>query len=234
MSFFSRFSSSNPESAERRFYKDQAETVERVFREDIKTLRELFPLGAYSLKDQDYSDPKDIYLDKIGLNAISHTEEIGVEQFPLLVNILKEGREEVSYRRFERKSEGSTKTTILATEDRFSGKTVRLLTNDIDLLKSISATHFSPPPPWIAWYELGPTGLLARQGDAEFWFDHVWDRFWNNLNPEEKKSYLSDWRMKTKSYISDEEWNEWISFIEVREPGYWERNKEESRGERND
>ncbi|MBN3790637.1 hypothetical protein [Burkholderia sp. Ac-20353] len=222
MSFFSRFSPSNPENMEKRYRKDQVKTVERVFSEDIKTLREWFPVGEYNLKDADYQDPQDMILVEIGVNAIVHTEEVLVEQFPLLVNLIKEGREEVAVRSFERKSGGLTYRAIFATEDRFSGKTARILTNDIELLKSIANCDFRPPPPWIVWYELGPSSSIERQGDPDYWFNYVWDRFWDKLSLEEQAKYVADWREKTKSYISDKDWDDWVFLMRMRDPKYRE------------
>lgn len=222
MSFFSWFSPSNPENAEKRYYKGQAKTVERVFGKELVVLRELFPMGAYDLKDTDYQDPQDKYLIEIGVNAIVHTEEIAAEQFPLLVHILKSGREEVAFRNFERKAGGLTYRAILASEDRFSGKTTRILTNDIDLLKSIEKAHFHPHPPWIVWYELGPNSSIERQGDPDYWFSYAWDRFWNKLSLDEQAKFVADWRKKTESYISDKDWDDWIFLMRMRDPKYRE------------
>ncbi|BCM12954.1 hypothetical protein MAFF241648_21440 [Ralstonia solanacearum] len=223
MSLLSRFSPSNPENMEKRYYKEQAQAVERVFGIGVNELRQMFPMDGYNLKDVGSSDPQDKYLDKLGVNAVVHTEELSIEQFPLLVNILKSGREETTFRHFVRKAPGLNAHTILATEDRFSGKTVRLITNDVELLKTISAARFSPPPPWVAWYELGAVGAAARQGDAEFWYGYVWDRFWNKLSLEEQALYLENWREKTEAYISNEDWSDWVSFVRRRDPKYRER-----------
>ncbi len=50
MSFFSRFSYSNPEKSRRMYHKGQVEYVERVFKKRIKDLRKLFPMETYDLK----------------------------------------------------------------------------------------------------------------------------------------------------------------------------------------
>lgn len=220
VSIFSKFSYFDPDPAHRRNLNAQIESVERVFGEKIQVLRKLFPLGEYELDETDYQDPQDKSLIDIGVNALVHTEEMSCEQFPLLIHLLKRGREEVRFRHFERKWGGITCLAMLATEDRFSGKTARILTNDIELLKSIASARFHPLPPWIVWYELGPSSAIERQGDPDFWFSYVWDRFWNNLSLPVQARYVADWRERTRSYITDEEWEEWVFLVRMRDPKY--------------
>lgn len=66
MSLLSRFSPSNPENMEKRYYKEQAQAVERVFGIGVNELRQMFPMDGYNLKDVGSSDPQDKYLDKLG------------------------------------------------------------------------------------------------------------------------------------------------------------------------
>jgi len=219
VSFFSRFSASSPERMEKRYYKEQAEAIERVFGKSVDALCKLFPMTEPNLRDIGSSDPQDKYLDKLGVNALVHTEEIAIEQFPLMMSLLSKGREEVSLGQFQRHADAQVKTTLLATEDRFSGKTVRLLTNDIELLKSIAQANFSPPPPWVVWHELGPDSAIERQGNVDFWYRYVWDKFWNRLSLDEQGIYLAEWREKTK-HISDSEWNDWVMLVRMRDPKY--------------
>lgn len=207
--------------------RDRLKAIPYTFGTSIEELRELFSKPADEIQ---LPYPKAEHFGSFGLEAFFIFLNIDINAFPACFNLIKQGKNEVSKNHFE--AEG--KHTFLNISEEFCGRNVRLLTNDIDLIQTISKRRFGPPPPWIVWYELGPTGVLARQGNAEFWFAHVWDPFWNNLNSEERTSYLADWRARTKSYLSDEELDEWASWMEVREPGYWERNKEDNDGERND
>jgi len=207
---------------ERRYYKEQAEAIERVFGKSVEALRKLFPMAEPRLRDIGSSDSQDKFLDKLDVNALVHTEEVSPEQFPLMMSLLNKGREEVSLGQFERSTGGQLKRSLLATEDRFSGKTVRLLTNDIELLNSIVEAKFSPPPPWVVWLELGPASAVARQGDAEYWYDFVWDKFWNKLSLAEQEQYVVQWREKTKPNISEADWNDWVLMVRMRDPKYRE------------
>ncbi len=221
MSFFSRFSPSNPKNMERRYYKEQAEALERVFGKSIDVLRKLFPMVEPILRDIGSSDPQDKFLDKLEVNALVHTEEISAEQFPLMMSLLNKGHDEVSLGQFESKTGGQVKRTLLATEDRFSGKTVRLLTNDIELLNSITEAQFTPPPPWVVWLEAGPASAVERQGDIEYWYSYVWDKFWNKLSLSEQEKYLAQWREKAK-HISEADWHDWVLMVRMRDPKYRE------------
>lgn len=223
MSFFSRFSFSSPENIEKRYYKDQIHVVERVFGTHISVLRNLFPMGANHLQDSCVTLDQDMDLTPIGINALVRTELMCTEQFPLMVNLLRDGRKESAFRHFERDDDGRKLHTLLATEQRYSGIMVRLLTNDVVLLKAIAAQPFSPPPPWVAWYEEGPTCVLERQGDLEYWLSYVWDKFWLKLSESTQEQYIADWRVKTESYISDVDWEEWIFLMRMRDPRYRDR-----------
>ncbi|WP_423380806.1 hypothetical protein [Burkholderia sp. LMG 32019] len=216
MSFFSRFSPSNPENMERRFFKEQAEALEGGVGKSMTELRQLFHVDVIAPAEAICFGSKNKSLEKNGLNAVIHTEEISFEQFPLMVNILKNGRVETSFRLFERSSHGVRRVTMLATEDRFAGKTVRLLTNDVELLRAVAAARFGPPPPWIVWYELGPFQPYT-QGDSEYWKNYIWDPYWGSLGVEEKDKFISDWREKTKPYILDEEWVDWVYSVRGRD-----------------
>lgn len=222
MSFFSKFSPSAREDKEEQFYKDQAKTVERYFSEDIKNLKEWFDFGKVNLEDASYPDRQDVNLSKIGVNALVHTEEVMIEQFPLLVTLIKKGREEVAFCHYIRHAGDITYRTIFATEDRFGGRATRILTNDLELLKAIADSRFRPPPPWLVWFQLGPNCSIERQGDTEFWFSYIWDRFWTRLGLEDQAKYVADWREQTRSYISDKDWDDWVFLMRMRDPKYRE------------
>lgn len=226
MALFSSFSYRSPERVERRFRKGQVKALEEVFERDIESIRKLFPLEDIGLRGTVSTELPGKSLCEIGVNALVHTIEISMEQFPLLVRLLSDGRKELRFREFERESGGLIYRTIMTTEDRFSGNTVRLLTNDVELLRAISRMGFGPPPPWIAWYELGPY-RAPTQGNFEYWFSYVWGPFWESLSLEEQDKFFEDWRPRTRAYISDEDWEQgWVYLVRMRDPRFRAREQQ--------
>lgn len=180
----------------------------------LDELRELFskPLDKIEL-----TYPKSEHFGKVGLQALFVFMNVDTNTFPSLFNLIKQKRNEVSHNHFE----ADGKHTFLNISEEFCGRNVRLLTNDIDLIQAISERRFGPPPPWIVWYELGPFRPYT-QGNPEHWDNYIWSPYWENLNPEERTKFIADWREKTKSYISDEEWSDWVYSVRKRDKEHWE------------
>ncbi|PRD87839.1 hypothetical protein C6P88_28095, partial [Burkholderia contaminans] len=151
------------------------------------------------------------------LNAGGRSVE--VEQFPVYANLVDTGRERVGPCQFER--DGSLHT-FFSSVDRYSGKQVSLLTNDAELVRSVSASRFNPPPPWLAWYELGPL-ICNLQGEAQYWYENVWDRYWESLGLAEQDVFIQRQRSSTDFYLSGKEWAEWLEAVRTRDARYRKR-----------
>ena len=135
--------------------------------------------------------------------------------FPRYLNIIREDRKEVAWRHYERDG----LHTLVTNDEQLSGKNVRLLTNDVDLLRKLASSGFYPPCPWIAFYELGSLAH-ATQGDAEYWYHNIWDPFWESLSLDEQSVFLDKKRAETLDYLTDEEWADWVEGIRWRDPRY--------------
>ncbi|UVE54124.1 hypothetical protein [Burkholderia sp. EMB26] len=97
-----------------------------------------------------------------------------------------------------------------------------MLTSDAELVRSVSASRFNPPPPWLAWYALGPL-IFNLQGDAQYWYENVWDRYWESLGLAEQDVFIQRWRASTNFYLSEKEWAEWLEAIRTRDARYRKR-----------
>lgn len=121
---------------------------------------------------------------------------------------------------------GGSIHTFFSSADHYSGKTVSLLTNDVELICSVSAFEFNPPLPWLAWYELGSL-IYTLQGDAQYWYENVWDRYWESLSLTEQDAIIEERRSSTNAYLSEEEWEEWLEAVRTRDARYREWLKRE-------
>ena len=151
------------------------------------------------------------------------TQDVEVEQFPVYVNLVAAGRVRVGPRQFAR--DGAIHA-FFSCVDRYSGKQVSLLTNDVKLVRSVSAAGFNPPPPWLAWYECGSL-IYNLQGDAQYWYENVWDRYWDSLILTEQDAFMDGRRSSANAYLSEAEWAEWIDAIRTRDSRYRERLRNE-------
>jgi len=153
--------------------------------------------------------------------AFGLVHHVQPDQFPALLNRVRQGRQEVGYFHFVREVDGQSLNTILSPTWRLSGRDVRLLSNDIELIATLSAQGFHPPPPWITLYEFGPV-LHISQGDLHFWLNHVWDPFWESLGLDEQTGFLQEGKKETAAYIPDEDWKLWVESIRMRDARFRE------------
>ncbi|WP_143134786.1 hypothetical protein [Burkholderia ubonensis] len=191
--------------------------VVRLFNTSLDALRKTFantPITLQSTPLPNY--PEAVWMGHIGINAFGMTQDIEVEQFPVYFNLVATGNARVGRRRLG--CSGATHTFFSST-DRFSGKTVSLLTSDVELIRAVSAEKFNPPPPWIAWYELGSL-IHNLQGDAQYWYENVWDRYWESLSLIEQDAFIEARRLSTNSYLTAEQWEDWVESIRMRDKRY--------------
>lgn len=205
--------------------KRRLEALPHVFGVSSSSLQEVFGTGASKDLRAESSPnryPSNEHLGDLDLNAILQCQNVEINQFPLYVKVIESGRDEVAPRHYERDG----LHTYFSYDDEFGGRNMRLLTNDVALLKEIAASTFHPPPPWVAWHELGPY-RPPTQGDPEYWFCHIWDPFWESLRLEEQDKFFQEWRSTTRAYISDEDWEEgWIYLVRMRDPRFRAREQQ--------
>ncbi|KAB8037857.1 hypothetical protein GCL60_11830 [Silvanigrella paludirubra] len=72
----------------------------------------------------------------------------------------------------------------------FRGIVVNLITNNNLFIQDLDNSLLQPPPPWIVYPNEDPRGLGSLQGEIDYWFDSIWNPFWNSLSLEEKKNYF--------------------------------------------
>lgn len=213
--------------ASRELFEQQQVAIEQLFDADLTYLRETFAGTSTALRSESFPDyPGAVWGGDLGVKAFCVTQDVEVEQFPVYVNLVAAGRKRVGPRQFVR---DATQHTFFSSVDRFSGKQVSLLTNDVELVRSISASGFNPPPPWLAWYELGPL-IYNLQGDAQYWYENVWDRYWESLGLTEQDAFIDRRRPPTSAYLSGEQWAEWLDAIRTRDVRYRERLRTGSDG----
>ncbi|KVN26757.1 hypothetical protein WT11_30245 [Burkholderia stagnalis] len=206
--------------ASRELFEERKSAIERLFEVELTYLRETFsgtPVTAQSESFPGY--PGVVWMGDIGIRAFGVTQDVEVEQFPVYVNLVVAGRERVSPRQFVR---GGSIHTFFSSGDHYSGKKVSLLTNDVELVRAVSAAGFNPPPPWLAWYELGSL-IYNLQGDAQCWYENVWDRYWESLSLAEQDAFVEVRRSSANAYLTNEEWGEWLEAVRTRDARYRER-----------
>ncbi|WP_060196735.1 hypothetical protein [Burkholderia ubonensis] len=210
--------------ASRELLEEQKVAIEQLFEADLTYLRETFAGTPMTLQSESFPDyPGALWMGDLGVRAFCVTQDVEVEQFPVYVNLVVVGRVRVGPRQFVR--DGSTHT-FFSSADHYSGKKVRLLTNDVELVRSVSASGFNPPPPWLAWYELGSL-IYNLQGDAQYWYENVWDRYWESLSLAEQDAFIEGRRSSTNAYLSEEEWEKWLEAIRTRDARFRERLRNE-------
>jgi hypothetical protein len=202
---------------ERRFAEQagrrRIEAVQHVFGISLERLQDVFSAPVEDERLPAY--PLVIYLGDQGVKAFLHTQTIEMDQYPRYLHIIREGREEVTFHHYERDG----LHTFVAQHEEMSGKNIRLLTNDAELLRKLARSGFNPPCPWVAFYELGPF-VSATQGNAEYWFNNIWQPFWESLSLDEQSAFLEKKRPESSSYMSEQEWSDWVDGIRLRDARY--------------
>lgn len=214
MSFFKR---KVEELQTKRAEREILKSLEDAFGKPLGELQTIFGSGSLDLKKQQLPTyPKPIYQGDAGINAFGLVHHVQPGQFPVLLDLVRQGREEVAYFHFMREVDEQLLSTILSPTWRFSERDVRLLSNDVELIAKLSEQGFHPPPPWITLYEFGPV-LHISEGDPHYWLNYVWDAFWESLSLDEQTSFLEEGRKETSDYISAEDWELWVESIRMRD-----------------
>ncbi|QRR08579.1 hypothetical protein FPJ27_19680 [Burkholderia sp. MS455] len=210
--------------ASRELFEQQQMAIEELFEADLTYLRETFAGTPETFQSESFPDyPGAVWMGGLGVKAFYVTQDVEVEQFPVYVNLVAAGMVRVGPRQFAR--DGSIHA-FFSGVDHYSGKQVSLLTNDVELVRLVSAAGFNPPPPWLAWYELGSL-IYNLQSDAQYWYEDVWDRYWESLSLADQDAFIDGRRSSAHAYLGKEEWAEWIDAIRTRDARYRQKLKDE-------
>jgi hypothetical protein len=163
------------------------------------------------------SYPVAVFNRDIGINAFGLVYDIESAQFPRFLNLVRASSEEGDGLCFQCEIDGQVICTLLRTESRFRGLSVKMLSNDVELIRSIERERFNPAPPWIAMYEHGPF-LFLSQGEEQYWLEHIWTPFWRSLPIEEQGEFVRNARKTTRHYISSEQWRDWLIELRGQDP----------------
>ncbi|KWN78304.1 hypothetical protein WM24_29440 [Burkholderia ubonensis] len=190
------------------------EAIEHVYGVSVAELKVIFGSADIDSMPEDLPACVEVRnLDKIGVNAFLVRQIIEVAQVPPYIKMIREGREETSWQRYDK----GGLHTLVKHDQELSGVNMRLLTNDVELVRQLAEADFNPPCPWIAFYELGPF-VGSMQGNAEYWYHHIWDKYWESLSIEDQDAFLEKKRRETVAYMSDQEWGDWVSELRFRDP----------------
>jgi hypothetical protein len=192
--------------------------LEQRFDRSLDQLQTLFADGPADLEHVRLpSYPGAVLNRDIGINAFGLVYDIESAQFPRFLNVVRTTGGEGDWLCFRHETDGHTVTTLFRTESRFRGVSVKMLSNDLELIRLIERERFSPAPPWIAMYEHGPF-LLLSQGEEQYWLDHVWTPFWRSLTIDEQGAFVRNARNETRHHISDEQWQDWLIELRGQDP----------------
>jgi len=197
---------------------EKGTTLERLFGRSMSDLRALFNSGDSSSTMPSITSPSYPAIQwqgDAGIDAYLHWQNIEIDQFPLYLNAVRDlmHESETVWMQF---SDGKHHA-LVRYSDELAGRNVHILSNDARLIERLALPRFSPPPPWIFHYEHGPF-LSYNQGAPEYWFLHIWLPFWLSLSLEDQSRYLAQQRERTKSYITEEEWADWVYAVKGKDP----------------
>ncbi|KVU88403.1 hypothetical protein WK74_09135 [Burkholderia ubonensis] len=184
-------------------FEEHKAAAARLFDTNLDVLRKTIESTLMTLQSASFPNyPGGVWMGHIGVNAFGVTQDIEVEQFPVYFNLVVVGRERVGPNQFVR---GGSINTFFSSTDHCSGKKVSLPTNDVEFVRSVSTSGFNPPPPWLAWSELGSL-IYNLQSDAQYWYENVWDRYWESLSLAEQNAFIEERRTSANAYLTEEEW----------------------------
>ncbi len=93
----------------------------------------------------------------------------------------------------------------LAVRQEFNGLIIELITNSKTFLEKLDASFKAPPPPWFAFPDMQPIeAIMNKQGSLEYWWDWIWNPFWERASAETRADYLS-------AHKASDEWAEYLA-----------------------
>ena len=201
---------------------------EEAFRLSIEEMQTLYRPYSGALQGASFPEyPKAIDLESaLGVFAVGLNLDMEVDQYPIFWNELKQDRDDVKPWHFRRVDNEIERHTLVNSISIRSGRLVRLVTNDLDVIRLAASKRFTPPPPWLVWYEDGPRFSYMNQGEPEFWYMTTWKPFWSSLTVDEQTVYLRRKREENKAYLSDDDWRAWVVIVRLADartsPAGWE------------
>lgn len=176
------------------------------------------PINADSVADLPgypfFSDMKEL-----GLQAILVLRHIEIETFPRYLSCVRKGYEEVRLLHYQK----DDFHTFVSFNDELGGRNAYVLTNSVELVANLAKEEFSPPPPWVAWCYYGPF-VRYNEGAEQYWDLNIWTPFWTRLTPEERDAYIEKRSAIALSYMSPEEWDDWVFSTRQNDPEYKKRH----------
>jgi hypothetical protein len=100
---------------------------------------------------------------------------------------------------------GSGEVLKLFAREEFNGLLVELTTNSQIFLEQLDTTFKAPPVPWFAFPDMAPIeAVMSKQGSLDYWWDWVWNPFWQHASDEVRMAYL-------KQHGASDEWIEYLA-----------------------
>ncbi|WP_157763333.1 hypothetical protein [Pseudomonas citronellolis] len=153
--------------------------------------------------EQFNSYPPKSFLGSQGNYAYYVVMVLGHEELPELLTLIKSRFSATESINESILSNENQESLALSYRDEFGGILVEATTNSISLLQSFDERFMCPPAPWIAFPDMAPIeASLPKQGNLEYWWDHIWTPFWTSQSASEKEQYLHN---------ATEEWREVLS-----------------------
>lgn len=180
----------------------------KKFLEKRKDLREEFPRDDLNPLDGNNKYPFATSLQDKGIYAwqllfFTNVDNASIA-FDLMNEVFKSDIDGVSGEFF---LEGEDGKAHLYISDKFGGKIISIITNNVDVISGLQSLGITPGSPWICFPEIDPDGLGSRQGNFEYWWDNFWLPFWDSLDTNEKQNYLHMNKAPTG-------WVEYLDFYE--------------------
>ncbi|MDN7877016.1 hypothetical protein [Burkholderia aenigmatica] len=151
----------------------------------------------------------------LGLSAVLLTRHIEIQAFPRYLSLVRRGWEEVRLLHYQ----NGNFHTFISFADELGGRNVHVLTNSAELIADQAKEEFGPPPPWVVWCYYGPF-VRYNEGAEEFWLRYFWGPFWDSLTPDARDSYIDRHRKEALSYMSEQEWEDWVYSTRRNDPEY--------------
>ncbi|MBN3831983.1 hypothetical protein [Burkholderia sp. Ac-20344] len=151
----------------------------------------------------------------LGLNAVLLTRHIEIQAFPRYLSLIRRGWEEVRLLHYQ---DGDCHTFV-SFSDELGGRNVHVLTNSAELIADQAREEFGPPPPWVVWCYYGPF-VRYNEGAEAYWDAYIWGPFWEGLAPEARDAYIENRSKEALSYMSEQEWEDWVYSTRKNDPEY--------------
>lgn len=172
-------------------------TLERVYATTLTEFQQVFQDSPDNLCNvQLPCYPGARHLGALGINAVLQSQLIESALLPDFIRLLQEDHQQVGDLHYSRRTSsrvGAGGDIYVSAEPQFSGQLIRVLTNEIDVLHKLAAAHFNPPLPWKLFPELG-LPIRVSQGDAQYWYENIWDPYWHSLTTTEQDDFMRDKR----------------------------------------